>query len=69
VPFPQPLKFSHAVVPRRAKPRAMIAIRDMVYSCFHCRSGNQDSSDHPKRTTEAASLHSAVFSDGPNWNN
>jgi hypothetical protein len=69
VSFPQPLKFSHAAVPRRAKLRATIAIRDMIFSCFRRRSGNHYSPDHPKQTTEAGSLHSLVCSNDPNWNN
>jgi hypothetical protein len=66
--LPHPLKFSQAVAPKSARPRAMIAIRDMVFSCFRCRSGNHGSPDHPKPTTETASLHSPVFSNQPTWN-
>jgi hypothetical protein len=36
--LPQPLKFSHAVVPRSARLSMAIAIRDMIFSCFRCRS-------------------------------
>jgi hypothetical protein len=42
----------------------MIAIRDMIFSCFRCRSGNHGSPDHREWTTETASLHSRYFQIG-----